>query len=615
MPLWTQPRISCFYCGRSSKHRKGDGTRSFQCTSCEGTNFLDQHGNIADVPAQVAEGHSGKQLAGTGNSKLTPKPMSDTFCSQCINNQQIVNNCIANYFPSETDPRYQQFVSGFDEYKADLEKRYPQVCPRCEAKVKQRLKKTTYLAQTDTLSKKLSHSRASVELTKAQSAQSTFMSLAEMTWKASLICQAVWHAFGVAGVLAVKPTPRRVGIPVGHTGMPPMQPRGEAGAAWTPTLTLVAYYSFVPSILLIWWNPTFSRYGRLSVSKAFFYTFQLIMLLFRASFWYAARSSASTVGQSEKRAIHFVAVILTLFNLFATFRFITRAPAYKVPYRNINAPLVDRNNFQHFEQKINVKFPETSVFQIRNLKASDEEPPISPVSPTTPSPPIFAPLDQDTDQPSADAMDWEPSQPSHNLRPRFASDTTQATKPLYPSTSAFSPFPTKPGLRPFHGSLPPAPKSLEARLRSDARRPAPQFRPTSDAKQADWFKRMSLAQSSTSWAHKDYVHSVKRDDELPDFAPGKLGLTGLGQSSDTGLESMFGNNFKLDDDRVSHLEEDHVVPAVSEGLNWVYLLAMALILVFPLILAFIFRLEVDLAGLWSLVAVRLRRMAYGQGIS
>ncbi|KAF2153130.1 hypothetical protein K461DRAFT_277933 [Myriangium duriaei CBS 260.36] len=44
MPAWLQSKIKCFYCGRASKYNKNDQIRSFQCASCEGTNYLDKVG-------------------------------------------------------------------------------------------------------------------------------------------------------------------------------------------------------------------------------------------------------------------------------------------------------------------------------------------------------------------------------------------------------------------------------------------------------------------------------------------------------------------------------------------------------------------------------------------
>lgn len=385
------------------------------------------------------------------------------------------------------------------------------------------------------------------------------------------------------------------------------------------------YLSFVCSFLLLWWNPAITKHNqRLSVGKGAFSLFQMTMLFVRWFSWYCIKDSAWTLGRRETQGIQLVVVVLTLFTSFATYRVVTRSQRYKIVRRDFNAPLVDKDSFQYPSDN-SLSQPVTpdqhgKRFEISGLRAINgmrQSPAQAPVNYKPSAPSDITPMED-----SGDAMDWEPNPPqskqhTFDLRSRPAAAVPKASKPFYPATSAFSAFPIQPGQNPFHGSLPPAPKSMEAKLRASARQPPPQFKPISDAKQADWFKRMGLAQSSTSWTNQKYVHTAKKSSDLPEFAEGTLKIHEItGRKADgTGLEEMFVSSFKLDDREESPEKEVTVTQTERSSSESLVLLIGMCGIALLLIMLFQFAPELwqrllDTKDLWL---DRGRQMAYGQG--
>ena len=153
-----------------------------------------------------------------------------------------------------------------------------------------------------------------------------------------------------------------------------------------------------------------------------------------------------------------------------------------------------------------------------------------------------------------DAMDWEPIQ-APPQRPDYITNAriNRPSSLVDRSTSTTSPFGSfsQSTTNPFYGQLPPAPKSMEHRLRNSANSQPAQFHPVPETKQQDWFQRMRLANSS--WAAKDYVKTMPDTDKRDiDLAESKWTLQSDldAATRGTGLEDLFNTSFNIADDSV-----------------------------------------------------------------
>ena len=237
---------------------------------------------------------------------------------------------------------------------------------------------------------------------------------------------------------------------------------------------------------------------------------------------------------------------------------IVRGPPPKPNLRHVDRPLVEKGSFHLPDDKFTSQAedysPVTGVqrhspprgFPIDNLAPRGRYS-LSRVSAILSSPTTTTRHGVQADYDAEDTMDWEPvrphqpSAPTYNLRPR-----SRSKEPMHAAATTSGASFT--GSSPFYGKLPPAPKSMEARVRNAANNPVPQFRPVPESKQQDFFQKLRLANSS--WASKDYVKSMPDPDKREiNLAESKWTLRSDMDAATrgTGLEDLFGSSFKLDD--------------------------------------------------------------------
>jgi len=343
MPALMRPRICCFYCGKRTQYLKGQKIRKFDCPECEATNFLDevsnvlllmssraeltfeQHGDIADVPTTPTTTQRPTFVTTRPVSNSPPAALSlatDTsnplFCSLCLKNQHFLTQCLANYLPPETDPRYAKFVEEFPQYKKQLEQRYPPVCPNCEPRVRERLRKSAYAAKSDILTRSLARPSNDALVLDGNPLYKGVLSVIDAAWWSSLIIQVVWHVLCVVGKLDIdEPAEGQEGVrstvstaslcivrSLRDRAMPPY---------CAPQLAHLVYLSLGLGLAVCWYNPGMrtGRRGR-TEGKNQYYQLQLIMLLSRfCAWWLLTRGALGSIAAT--RGLHaFMTLLLSL---------------------------------------------------------------------------------------------------------------------------------------------------------------------------------------------------------------------------------------------------------------------------------------------------------------
>lgn len=216
-------RIHCHFCGARSPHAKGSGIPEFQCTACEAHNFLDPKGNILDTPYAAAAPTNDKPHKPF--QSFTRDPTTDparghqahqVFCNQCLQNQQIYNESLANYLPDEDHPQYAEYEEALPRWKKALEERYPQICVACAPKAQLKINRADYYSVTNNLNKtqmKANNRRRGASPVPAIDSRDDWhkagmragLGLLGLIMWASVTAQVFWHAYGIWNTLFGSP--------------------------------------------------------------------------------------------------------------------------------------------------------------------------------------------------------------------------------------------------------------------------------------------------------------------------------------------------------------------------------------------------------------------------
>ncbi|KAL4930650.1 uncharacterized protein BDV17DRAFT_258253 [Aspergillus undulatus] len=522
-PLFSK-RLSCFYCGRRSAPLGKGPVRKWQCKHCEAINYLDENGEITDPPTAETNPNpptpASKSLLEPADLGLTG---SDLFCAQCVRNQHLFTNALASYFPPSDDPNYSAYEREYPKFRRNLEERYPQVCDKCEPRVKARIRQAGYEAKSDHLRRMMDRSKAGKAARKAR----------QWNWRSLLVFSgALCYWASVAGQLAWDMTSALpVDRPLPDADNPSTSPSfASRFNEMLHTLNLPSHcpvdlvpyagLSLVAGILSIWWNPKLrlkveGRGGRF-VRLGEYYQVQLIVMVVRCAFWAVLRDpSSSGLDATLPPALHSFMIFFTILSVVISRRIVrydtrplvnwsedtpTATPVRKAeisPRATTSAKQPFYTPHEHSQQRT----PRFPVEKLATPRSAQEER-------HAPTPP-----------PEVDDMDWTPSI-QHNLRPVSTAHQRDQRKA------------TLAGPTPFYGSLPPAPTPPSWNLRIQ---PTQRPKPIDQVVERNPFHR-SPAQSSANWGRP----AASPD---PIFAPPKF-FPATDHAS-TGLENLFDRAFTI----------------------------------------------------------------------
>ncbi|KAH0349526.1 hypothetical protein KCU83_g5479, partial [Aureobasidium melanogenum] len=583
MPSLLAPRLKCFYCGMRSPHVKDGRTRQFTCTSCEATNHLDSNGDITDPPAtpNAKQPTSFAHPPQRPTSPVQPES-SNLFCKTCLKNQQMVTTLLAEYLPAESHPQYQKYEAEYPQYRKDLERRFPQVCPKCAPRIEQHLKRTNYVAKADFLTRNLERSKAHAfnNLPTSSSLGISTLSVVAMAWWGSALFQAYWHALAF------------LGIPGNNEEVADLTPLMLVGCSvngfrlhFLPAGCAHLFVNLVKKSLylsfwLLWWNPTFKDRLRFpyrthhAVGLADFYRYQFAILALRATaWWYLSGPWIEGSASDITKGMHGCAVLFIVLSTIASLRTVIYSSAPRVSWKASTEPLIEPGSFHppnddfisQASPHLPTMSPSRQPFPVENLGSHRVT-----QSATRAASPLLSRFSQPSPSPGPaqdmeDSMDWEPVNQSSPIRPTHTAQT--------PAASALPPF-LRPAASmatgeksPFTGRLPPAPMSPAHRLRNP--QPPPQFKPTPLSQQRDFFKKMGLSSASVPSLSKkptvtddhddedsprkpaSYISSLDRNRTKDHFElhPAKWTLQSDMEAAEkgTGLEDMFTSSFNIAD--------------------------------------------------------------------
>ncbi|GLA43415.1 hypothetical protein AnigIFM63309_001149 [Aspergillus niger] len=522
-------RFKCFYCGRRSAHSDSDTARKWRCKHCEAVNYLDEKGEITDPPAA----ETNPDVYGPGASsppfESTDFTASSLFCAQCLRNQHLFTSALASYFPSSDDPNYSAYEKEYPKFRKNLEERYPQVCVKCEPRVKQRIRQAGYEAKSDHLRRMMDRSKAGRAARQARrwNWRNLLVLAGALGYWISVAGQLSWNVWSALTVEESEPLqdPDSPSIsPSIVSCVPLLFETRRVPNHCSMDLAPYAGLALIAGILSIWWNPKLrlkveGRGGRF-VKLGEYYQVQLIILVVRCAFWGVLRDpSSSGLPPDLPPTLHLFMIFFTIMSVVVSRRIVrydTRplvdwtddAPA-ATPNRRTEASSPPTTSArQEFSTPSSNLRQRTSRFPLEKLGTPRATTPRAALeTPSIPTPP-----------PESDDMDWTPSV-QHELTPTVSVHQRDQKSVLD-------------GPMPFYGSVPPAPQPPAWSLRN---KPAQRVKPIEQVVERNPFHRTPT--QNLQW---------HRNQGNPDsvFAPPKF-FPVSDHAATTGLESLFDRTFTI----------------------------------------------------------------------
>jgi hypothetical protein len=492
-------------------------------------------------------------------------PAESPFCDVCERNQLLLNKTLAEYLPDEDDPEYEKYANSVDEYRAQLEERYPQVCENCIGRVQDQIRAAGYVAKADNLRRLLDQSKKyqTQEETVRQRLTLSIIWLAKWTYVASVAVELVWHAAG--SVVRADGTARAGFLPYDCFSNAFLRCWVSEACVVSPTILRLVEYALLLDLLTIWWNPKLAKKtnragGRMSGLRTT-WTIRALSLFVRflgvkaltslgdSTSFYRYTHTALFLILALSTAVSWTRVHMVYISTKSLMQpldaHLPSAPASPANHRQNRAALPNNSSFDTMAASF------TSSFSALN---SDQ--PTLPPSPTLTERSTYTQYDSDVETPyrrkntsrGDDAMDWTPT--PKRFAPHAPSvipfQYSQSSQTAYtpsspaPQRSPVSIF-AKPDPNPFRHRVPAAPKApLAAKVDPwKAGVWAPPLKETVP----NFFKENKGREREGGLQGVGVPRNVQRDAEL--FASPKLKYdgSGFGERRETGLEGAFNGLF------------------------------------------------------------------------
>ncbi|KAJ4306753.1 hypothetical protein N0V88_000120 [Collariella sp. IMI 366227] len=307
--------LTCFYCGRKTSTPYDGRTRRFDCPSCDATNYLDENGDITDPPVATEKEATPRQyaLSRPFSPPSSPTPTESTFCATCLKNQHLLSASLAQYLPDPDDPDYAEREKSLYRFRKNQERLYPQICAKCEPKVRQRLEQAAYTAKTDLLRRMLDRSATARKTVKSEGTLELFDKAGRWLWVAGFLLQLAWHAVVVHMLLSKYFTYAGVDDSVFTFRL--LRICGPVVAKF-PSAERLLTWSLFAGLLSVWWNPRFAQIFRgfsrhiSGVSK--WYIFQALAVIVRVCLQRMDLTTPEPMLLNMQTAGHTLAVFFTL---------------------------------------------------------------------------------------------------------------------------------------------------------------------------------------------------------------------------------------------------------------------------------------------------------------
>lgn len=533
---------------------------------------------------------------------------SNAFCSMCIKNHHLYNETLGNYLPDESHPEYAEFERALPKFKKELEERYPLVCTNCAPEAQAKINQADHYGLAQNLSKmcKTTVARGGRSATgQRDDAGKKAMRLAldtiGLVLYAGLFTQIIFHAYGILTALfgTSNTTPD---FDIATYMIPSVKECSlQARSLHFNTQCFQLFSNYIPytlglAICGLFYNPGLKqwyhhtlRMEAVAGQQNYFYI-QMVILAIRCMAWWNL-SDPQTLANLDTQQI----IATHAFTIF--FVLVTHSVAKRsiVPVRwtmrgkmmpkpsekavlALDAAPAGINHTPKANQKDPYRYirnkPSSAPFDINSLapKASTsgfQAASSKPFKPTQQLTPEYSDEYDDEDPMELDDASYVQSrfqnprpdlQPSHtyynhnnmpalgvnNMRDALSSvQSNMQSQAQRLSDVNAAKFAYNPGPSPFYGSLPPAPMSMERRLRNPPQgtlqRGKPEI-PMSEKK--DFMQLMRNGVKPVEFTRTKENFELKKSDWV---LPGDV--------KSTGLEERFGSFLSLREDQIPEEEK------------------------------------------------------------
>nr|POE52159.1 integral inner nuclear membrane protein ima1 [Quercus suber] len=326
-------RIYCHYCNQRTPYARSAGIRQFQCDQCEAINTLDSNGDVDDTSPSVL---LPKKVPVTFTQPLPASlehQRDSVFCRECQHNQLVHQQTLSNYLPDEDDPQYQKYEDALPHFKAELERRHPQICARCAPRAQHILNRADVYAATDNMSRLSDATRRGKPVTSkdnwSKRGKRWALDLCGILLYASLAIQIGWHAYEM---LAAKGPFRLYSTPLlyEYQARELSDIRKRCSLRNLNIINPNCHHECVSwalsiSLILLWYNPGLRYWHHHNhrivavTGQLQYYTLQFILILIRtAMFHYLSTwTFVRHLSASKRLALHgfsvaFILIVQTL---------------------------------------------------------------------------------------------------------------------------------------------------------------------------------------------------------------------------------------------------------------------------------------------------------------
>lgn len=239
----------------------------------------------------------------------------DIFCDACQHNQTLYTSLLAEFIPDEDDPQYEKYLAAYDDYKIELEERYPQVCKDCLPRVQNQIRNANHVARADNLARILeaSKEKRTTVYTSRQAWTLRAISLAKWTYILSTAVGLLWHAAGT--ITAPDETIDEHRVFAWSTCLrQAITLRSVNGVCvLSPYIVKWLLYAVLVDLLTIWWNPklelkTNSLTGRMHGLKSLWSIRCTVVVLRFVSLYYWQHT---TIDSNTLQSFHYTHIVMT----------------------------------------------------------------------------------------------------------------------------------------------------------------------------------------------------------------------------------------------------------------------------------------------------------------
>ena len=236
-----------------------------------------------------------------------------------MRNQHLLAQNLADYLPPVSDPRYDEYERNYPKYRKGLEERYPQVCEKCEPKVRERLKITGYAAKTDHLRRMMErtkNTRLAPRMKIGWVWTDLFTYGGAVGWVIALVGQIYWNVMGLLALPEDGLRDNQANLTIPQCLVQAFNAH-KVEPICLQTAHTLASFTLVVAFLSLWWNPAMlSGPMRRAGGLGEYYKLQFIINGLRLLVWYVL--GRQTELGLEDRIVKAVHATMLIFNLLVS---------------------------------------------------------------------------------------------------------------------------------------------------------------------------------------------------------------------------------------------------------------------------------------------------------